>query len=143
MLKGIPSLLSPELLKIMMEMGHGDELVIADGNFPCFAHPKRTLRADGHGIPEILDAILRFFPLDTYVEHPVTFMEVEPGNDYLPAVWDAYREILRKHENPDTCVSAIGKNKFYERAANAYAVVATSESALYANLIIRKGTVTE
>ena len=78
MLKGIPEILSPELLKVLCEMGHSDRLVIADGNFPVESMGKNaiTIRCDGHGVPEILDAILKLFPLDTYVEHPVNLMEV-------------------------------------------------------------------
>ena len=81
MLKGIPEILSPELLKVLCEMGHSDRLVIADGNFPVESMGKNaiTIRCDGHGVPEILDAILKLFPLDTYVEHPVNLMEVMPG----------------------------------------------------------------
>ena len=82
MLKGIPEILSPELLKVLCEMGHSDRLVIADGNFPVESMGKNaiTIRCDGHGVPEILDAILKLFPLDTYVEHPVNLMEVMPGD---------------------------------------------------------------
>ena len=81
MLKGIPEILSPELLKVLCEMGHSDRLVIADGNFPVESMGKNaiTIRCDGHGVPEILDAILKLFPLDTYVEHPVNLMEVMHG----------------------------------------------------------------
>ena len=83
MLKGIPEILSPELLKVLCEMGHSDRLVIADGNFPVESMGKNaiTIRCDGHGVPEILDAILKLFPLDTYVEHPVNLMEVMPGDN--------------------------------------------------------------
>ena len=78
MLKGIPKILSPELLKVLCEMGHGDRIVIADGNFPAESMGKNAIviRADGHGIPELLDAILQVFPLDTYVDSPVTLMEL-------------------------------------------------------------------
>ena len=85
MLKGIPSILTPELLKVLMEMGHGDELVLADGNFPKFAHPANVIRLDGHGIPEILDAILKFMPLDPYVEHPTIFMDRRKVREGRPA----------------------------------------------------------
>lgn len=83
MLKGIPEILSPELLKVLCEMGHSDRLVIADGNFPVMSMGKNAqiIRMDGHGVPEILDAILRVFPLDTYIEKPVNLMEVMPGDD--------------------------------------------------------------
>ena len=78
MLKGIPAILSPELLKVLCEMGHGDRIVIADGNFPIGLVGKDPIiiRADGHNIPDILDAILQVFPLDTYAEKPVTLMNL-------------------------------------------------------------------
>lgn len=141
MLKGIPAVLSPDLLKILMEMGHGDELVLADGNFPKFAHPEHVIRLDGHGIPEILDAILRFMPLDSYVEHPAILMEVLPGDPYKPVIWPCYREIGAKYEADGLRELAIDKFKYYERAKKAYAVVATGETALYANIILKKGVV--
>jgi len=143
MLNGIPSILTPELLKVMMEMGHGDELVLADGNYPRFGHPARVIRMDGHGIPEILDAILKFMPLDSYVDHPVILMEVLPNDPYVPEIWDDYREIIGSHEKDGARETAIHKVDFYERASKAYAVVTTSETALYANVILKKGVVTE
>ena len=141
MLKGIPSILSPELLKTLMEMGHGDELVLADGNFQKFAHTANVIRLDGHGIPEILDAILRFFPLDPYVEHPTVFMAVLPDDPYKPEIWPVYREIGKKYEKDGLREETIDKFTFYERAKKAYAVVTTSEGALYANVILKKGVV--
>jgi len=86
MLKHIPAILSPDLLKILMEMGHGDELVIADGNFPAAAVARRLVRLDGHGVPELLKAILRFFPLDPYVERPAALMAVVPGDPVCPVI---------------------------------------------------------
>ncbi|MBQ1464062.1 MAG: L-fucose mutarotase [Ruminococcus sp.] len=143
MLKGIPSVLSPELLKILMEMGHGDEIVIADGNFPSANIAKRLVRLDGHGVPEILDAVMKFFPLDTYTENPVALMEVVPGDDIKPVIWDDYRNIIRKHE-PDRCnIEFVDRFAFYERAKDAYAVIATGESAVYANILLKKGVVKE
>ena len=79
MLKGIPSIISPDLMKVLMEMGHGDEIVLADGNFPSASHAQRLIRCDGHGVPELLTAIMQFFPLDTYVDNPVSLMAVVPG----------------------------------------------------------------
>ena len=98
MLKGIPAIIPPELMKILMEMGHGDELLICDGNYPKFGCPERCVRMDGHGIPEILDAILRFFPLDPYAEHPTILMAVLPDDPYKPEIWETYREIGKRHE---------------------------------------------
>lgn len=143
MLKGIPSILTPELLKVLMEMGHSDELVLADGNYPRLGHPERVIRCDGHGIPEILDAIMRFFPLDTYVEFPTALMAVTPGDPYVPEIWDEYRRIIGRYEPAGAREEAIDRFAFYQRAAKAYAVVTTGEQALYANIILKKGVVTE
>jgi L-fucose mutarotase len=139
MLKNIPKNLSPELLKILMEMGHGDEIVIADGNFPAAFNAKRLIRADGHNVPPLLDSILSLFPLDTYVEFPVTLMAVVPG-DSTPAIWNTYTQIISKHDAQAKITSA-ERFAFYERAKDAYAVLATSEPALYANIILKKGVV--
>lgn len=141
MLKGIPSILSPELLKVLMEMGHGDEIVIADGNFPAANVAQRLIRSDGNGVPELLDAILRFFPLDTFVDNPVALMAVVPGDTYKPTIWEDYRRIIAKYEEL-TDFSFVERFAFYERAREAYAIVATSEMALYANVILKKGVVT-
>lgn len=143
MLKGIPSILTPELLKVMMEMGHGDEIVLADGNFPKFAHPDRVIRLDGHGIPEIMDAMLKFMPLDPYVDNPTIFMAVLPNDPYKPVIWPTYRDIGKKYEEKGLREIEINKFDFYDRAKKAYAVVTTSETALYANVILKKGVVKE
>jgi L-fucose mutarotase len=141
MLKQIPKILSPDLLKILMEMGHGDEIVIADGNFPSASTAQRLVRLDGHGIPEILEAILGLFPLDTYVEKPVGLMAVMPGDSYKPVIWEEYRKIILASKEPFKEFDKIEKFAFYERAKKAYAVIATGESALYANMILKKGVV--
>lgn len=141
MLKGIPSILSPELLKILMEMGHGDEIVIADGNFPAASIAQRLVRLDGHGCPEVLEAILKLFPLDIYVEHPVALMQVVPGDDVETPIWDEYDTIVRASGEKYDGFENIERFAFYERAKKAYAVIATSESALYANIILKKGVV--
>jgi L-fucose mutarotase len=140
MLKGIPSILSPELLKILMEMGHGDELVIADGNFPAASVAARLVRSDGNMVPELLEAILKFFPLDKYVPKPVALMALVPGETYKPEIWETYRAICKKQEF-FTDFESVERFAFYERAKKAYAVIATSETALYANIILKKGVV--
>ncbi len=140
MLKGVPSILTPELLKIMMEMGHGDEIVIGDGNYPAASTAKRLVRLDGHGVCEILDAMLKFMPLDTYVDEPVFLMEKTPGDDADTSIWNQYRAIVDKHQ-PDVKIGHIERFAFYDRARQAYAVVATGETALYANIILKKGVV--
>lgn len=141
MLKGIPSIISPELLKILMEMGHSDEIVIGDGNFPAAGIAKRLVRCDGHSVPAILDAILKLMPLDTYVDAPVALMEVVPGDPVVPVIWDEYREIIKKYQ--DVKIEYVERFAFYDRAKEAYAVVTTGETALYANVILKKGVVIE
>ena len=140
MLKGIDPVISPELLKIIMEMGHSDELVIGDGNFPAASNAQRLVRLDGHGVCEILDALLKLFPLDTYVEAPVGLMAVTPGDDVVPVIWEDYKRIIKEREG-DHNIEMIERFEFYERARNAYAIVATGETALYANIILKKGVV--
>lgn len=144
MLKGIPKILSPELLKVLCEMGHSDRLVIADGNFPAESIGKDAIviRMDGHGACEVLEAILQLFPLDTYVEHPVNLMQVMPGDKVETPIWKSYEEIVEKAD--DRGAGAIGQIErfaFYEEAKGAYAIIATGESALYANIMLQKGVV--
>ena len=144
MLKGISPLISPELLKALAEMGHGDELVIADGNFPCHSVGKDAIviRADGHGVPEILDAILELLPLDTYTEKPVALMEVVPGDTCgTPEIWSTYEQILEKREPLHHGIEFVERFAFYERAKSAYLIIATGEKAIYANVLIKKGVV--
>lgn len=141
MLKGVPNIISPELLKILMEMGHGDEIVLADGNFPAASVARRLVRADGHNIPELLEAILKFFPLDTYVDSAVALMAVVPGDNVKPTIWEKYRGIIKKSGEEFKDFEMVERFAFYERAAKAYAVVATSEAALYANIILKKGVI--
>ena len=139
MLKNISPIISPELLKILMEMGHGDEIVIGDGNFPSSSIGARVIRADGHGVPELLDAILKLFPLDTYVDAPVALME-DGGDGERPPIWAEYEKTVRANEG-DKKFELIERFAFYERAKKAYAVVATGETAIYANISLKKGVV--
>ena len=144
MLKGIPNILSPELLKVLCEMGHSDRLVIADGNFPSESMGKnaKVIRCDGHGVPELLEAILTVFPLDTYVETPVSLMQVMPGDNVETPIWDEYKEIITKHdERGEKAIGQTERFAFYEEAKTAYAIIATGESALYANIMLQKGVV--
>ena len=141
MLKNISPLISPELLKILAEMGHGDEIVIADGNFPAHAVNDRVVRADGHGGVELLDAILNLFPLDTYAEKNAMLMQVVPGDKVETPIWGEYQAIMEKYEKDNIRIDHIERFAFYERAKTAYAVVATGEKALYANLILKKGVI--
>jgi L-fucose mutarotase len=143
MLKGIPSVLSPELLKILMEMGHGDELVIGDGNFPAASMAQRLVRCDGHPVPALLDAILALFPLDTFVDKPVALMAVVGGTGDEPPIWAVYREIIGRQSPGADGIELVERFDFYARAKRAYAIVATGESALYANVVLKKGVVIE
>ena len=144
MLKGIPPIISPELLKVLCEMGHGDELVIADGNFPSASVGKDAIviRADGHGTAELLDAVLQLLPLDTYVDCPVALMAIVPGDKVpTPPIWKEYETILHKHE-PDNCaMEEVERFAFYERARKAYLIIASGETAAYANVLLKKGVV--
>ncbi|CED93905.1 Fucose mutarotase [Romboutsia ilealis] len=146
MLKNIPQILSPQLLKVLCEMGHSDQIVISDGNFPAESMGKDSIviRCDGHGVAELLDAILTVFPLDTYIDKPVNLMEVMPGDDVETPIWDTYKEIIQKHDNRGAeTVGTIERFKFYDEAKKAYAIIATGEKALYANVILQKGVVVE
>lgn len=139
MLKGIPPILSPELLMVLAEMGHGDEIVLADGNFPAASMAQRLLRADGHGVPELLEAVLKLLPLDVYVDRPVALMAVVEGDSVKPTIWQEYRRIIAASGERFSDFEFVERFDFYERAQDAYAVVATSERALYANVILKKG----
>ena len=139
MLKNISPILSTELLKILMEMGHGDEIVIGDGNFPAASVAQRLVRLDGHGVNEIVDAILKLMPLDTYVESPVALMD-NGDKDNLPPIWEDYKATIKANEG-DHNIELVERFAFYERAKKAYCVVATGETAIYANIILKKGVV--
>ena len=139
MLKGVPKIVSPQLLKVLCEMGHGDEIVIADGNFPSETNGQRVVRADGLGGVELLDAILSLIPLDTYAEENFFLMETTNG-DPTPTIWAEYFDVANAHDD-NLRVGKIERMAFYERAKNAYAVVASGEGAIYANIILKKGVI--
>ena len=131
---------------MLCEMGHSDRLVISDGNFPAESMGKNAIviRCDGHGVPEILEAILKVFPLDTYVEKPMNLMEVMPGDNVETPIWDTYKEIVAKYDGRGAdAIGNIERFAFYEEAKTAYAIIATGESALYANVMLQKGVVVE
>lgn len=144
MLRGIPNCLSPELLKVIAEMGHGDVLVIGDAFYPSASSARHSMlvRADGVRATEILDAVLRFFPLDRSVEKPVLIMDKQECDKDIPTpIWEEYREVVRKYDDRgDDCVGMIERFDFYKAAEKAYAVVATGETALYGCMMIQKGT---
>ena len=142
MLKGISPVVSPELLKIIAEMGHGDELVISDGNFPGASVGQRVVRADGHGGAEMMQGIIDLFPLDDFVEAPLAVMEVPdgmfPGNQ--APIWAEFRKIADT-DLPTAKFEFMEHDAFIDRCRKAYCVVQTGEKALYANIILRKGVV--
>lgn len=142
MLKNIPPIISPELMSILMRMGHGDEIVLADGNFPAESCAQRFCRADGHGVVPLLDAILKFFPLDTFVDHPASVMQPVDDNAGDPPIWNEYRRVIAQHEGKPIELRPIERFRFYDFAKASYAIVATGETAIYANLILKKGVVT-
>jgi L-fucose mutarotase len=140
MLRGIPSILSPKLLKTLMEMGHGDEIILSDGNFPAAALAKRLIRCDGHSIPDLLQAIIPLFPLDHAVPHPAIVMALLPG-DPTPEVWETYRELIKPHETSFTDFAFEERFSFYDRALKSFAIVATGDRSFKGNLILKKGVV--
>lgn len=142
MLKNIPPILSPMLLKTLCEMGHSDRLVIADGNFPSESMGKDAIviRCDGHGVPELLDAILTVFPLDTYVEKPVNLMQVVEGDNVETPIWDTYNQIVSKHDQRGTdAIGTIERFAFYKQSKSCYCIIATGEKSMYANVMLQKG----
>ena len=139
MLKGISKIISPELLKILCEMGHGDEIVIADGNFPSETYGKRVVRADGIGGVEMLKAVLSLIPLDTYADKNFILMQTVQG-DPKPCIWGDYFDVASAADD-NLREEYLERFEFYERAKQAYAVIATGEEAVYANIIIKKGVI--
>ncbi len=139
MLLGISPLFSPELLAVLYRMGHGDEVVLADAHFPGETYGKRVLRADGLKIPDLRDAILPLFVLDTYVESPLIMMAAVAGDQLGPAVEVSYRQAVDKHWPNTPPIQRIDRFDFYERTRQAFAVVMTGETAKYGNIILKKG----
>ncbi len=140
MLLGIPYEISPDLLKIICEMGHSDEIVLADANFPCASLAQRLIRADGIEIPELLSGILKLFPLDQYDECNFILMNKCEGDDADVSIWSTYENILKQYDYKNE-ISFIERFDYYERAKKAYAIVATGEKRQYANIILKKGCV--
>ena len=139
MLKNIPPILSPELLKVLREMGHGDDIVLVDANYPAASGAKNLIRLDGTQITDLLDAVLRFFPLDTF-ENPVSLMQPR-ACDPTPEIWETFRNTILKWDEDKafTDFSLIDRMDFYEYAKKAYAIVQTSTTAHYANIGLKKG----
>jgi len=140
-LKGIPSVISPELMHALMSMGHGDEIVIADGNFPAASTAKILIRADGIDAVTMLEAILKFLPIDDYADDHAVVMQVVPGDNVVPVIWNKFEQALKLAEGDRFKLTQLERFAFYERSKKAYAIIATSESAQYANIILKKGVV--
>jgi L-fucose mutarotase len=138
MLKGIAPCLSPELLKTLAEMGHGDEIILADAHFPGHTMNRRVLRADGLGIATLLDGIIPLFELDSYAD-PLVMMEAVPGDQLDPAVEAGYLNAIRRHAPGAPAPVRVERFAFYDRAREAFAVVMTGETAKYGNLLLKKG----
>ncbi|HUX14097.1 MAG TPA: RbsD/FucU domain-containing protein [Spirochaetia bacterium] len=142
MLHGIPDIISPELLKILHEMGHADEIVIGDANYPAASTGKRLVRCDGHSLADLLEGVLTLFPLDTFVAHPVGIMVPTDPNEAEPAVHAEVRKIVARHDKRgEKVVEPVERFAFYERAKNAYAVVATTEKRPYGCVVLKKGVI--
>jgi L-fucose mutarotase len=138
MLKGIAPCISPELLKTLAEMGHGDEIVLADAHFPGHSMGGRVLRADGVSVTTLLDGILPLFELDTYAD-PLVMMAAVPDDELDPAVEAQYLQVLRRHAPEARAPVRVDRFAFYERARGAFAVVMTGETRKYGNLLLKKG----
>jgi len=140
MLKGISPLLSPELIKVLAEMGHGDEIVLADAHFPGHSCHARVLRADGLKIADLLRAIIPIFELDAYAP-PLLMMAAVPGDTLDPEVETAYIRALQTGGAQVPGITRLERFAFYERTRQAYAVVMTGELAKYGNIILKKGVI--
>ncbi len=139
MLKGISKIISPDLLKVLAQMGHGDEIVFSDGNFPGESIGRIVLRADACGVPEMLKAVLPLFPLDTYDNNVYLMDKTESDKDLDIPIWEEYKQITSEYTDKEPVF--LERFEFYERAKKAYAVVVTGEGAIYANVILKKGVV--
>ena len=139
MLKGISPLFSPELLATLYQMGHGDEIVLADAHFPGDTMNDFVIRADGLKIADLLDAIMPLFVLDEYVDDPVVMMACVPGDQPDPAVEADYKAAMDRHSTAVPNITFIERFAFYERAKQAFVVVMTGETRKYGNIILKKG----
>jgi L-fucose mutarotase len=140
-LKGVPMAISPELLEVLSRMGHGDHLVIADGNFPGESQgAEYVVRMDSIGVPVLLRDILKLMPVDT--SDKSAYVMAVPKGEAEPPIWQKYRDILRRAEKREVKLVEVERFQFYEfTKKNAFAIVMTGETALYANLILVKGIV--
>jgi len=139
MLKGISPLISPELLKVLASMGHGDEIILADTHYPGETMNSNVIRADGLRIADLLRAIMPLFELDQYVEYPIIMMDAVKGDKLDPKVEDSYLKNISPFCERPIKLNRIDRFKFYERSKQAFAVVMTGEKAKYGNILLKKG----
>lgn len=139
MLKGLSPLLSADLLHVLASMGHGDDIVLADANFPAATHARRLIRLPGVDAARVLDAVLSVMPLDTFVDTPALTMQVVGDATAVPPAVKDFNEVLAHHGGQPA--GSLERFAFYERAAKAFAVIATGETRVYGNIILRKGVV--
>ncbi len=139
MLKGLSPLLSPDLLHVLASMGHGDEIVLADANFPAATHARRLVRLPGTTAPAVLDAVLQVLPLDDFVKQAAFTMQVVGDAAAVPPAVQDFAAVLQRHGCGAS--AALERFAFYERAAAAFAVVATGETRVYGNILLKKGVV--
>jgi L-fucose mutarotase len=141
MLKQVHPAISPELMAVMMQMGHGDEIVFADANFPADSNAQRIVRADGIDLETLLPAILKFFPIDTFVPEQAMVMQPVDEKAAEPVIWAKFRQYLKSAEGREVELTKVERFEFYDRACQAYAIVATGSRAFYSNIILKKGVV--
>ena len=140
MLKGVPRIIPPDLLRILAQMGHGDELVISDAHFPAHSISDNVVRADAVGSPEMMKAILKLIELDQYVDKPVMLMQPVPGDSVEPELLAEIQTVLGGNADK---IDYIERFAFYERAKKSFAVVVSGETRIYGNIIIKKGVTQE
>jgi L-fucose mutarotase len=141
MLRGIDPLLTPELLKILREMGHGDEIAIVDANYPAATDARRLVRLPGASATEALRAILTLLPLDTYVDHAAHVMAVVGDPDRTEPIMTEFQALIDTIAAETVALARLERFAFYDRVKTAFAVVATSERRLYGNIILKKGII--
>jgi L-fucose mutarotase len=141
MLRNIDPLLTPDLLKILREMGHGDEIAIVDANYPAVTDGRRVVRLAGVDATEALRAILTVLPLDTYVDHAAHRMEVVGDPDRIEPITLEFQNLLDDLAVEDVKLGSIERFDFYARVKDAFAVVTTAERRLYGNIILKKGVI--
>ncbi len=141
MLRGINPLLSPDLLHALRAMGHGDDIVLADANFPVESNGQRVVRLDGVRATDVLEAVLEVMPLDSFVPDPALVMQVVGNPDDIPPVVAEFQDLIQKTADNPVKLGGLERHEFYERARGAYVIVQTGETRLYGNILLKKGVV--